>query len=89
MEPADTHKMAVATPFGLFEFLKMSFGLHNAAQTFQHFINQVLRGLLFTDAYIDDLHITRDILALYQPSSLWPPFHLRLHRRSPQRQLKS
>ena len=49
--------MAVATPFGLFEFIKMPFGLRNAAQTFQHFIGQVLRGLSFTYAYIDNLLI--------------------------------
>ena len=33
----------------------MPFGLRNAAQTFQRFINEVLRGLPFTYAYIDDL----------------------------------
>ena len=35
----------------------MPFGLHNATQTFQHFIDQVLRGLLFSYAYIDNLLI--------------------------------
>ena len=33
----------------------MPFGLHNAVQTFQRFIDQVLRGLPFTYAYIDDV----------------------------------
>ena len=41
------------TPFGLFEFLRTPFGLRNAAQTFQRFINEVLRGLHFSYAYID------------------------------------
>ena len=36
----------------------MPFGLRNAAQTFQRFIDQVLRGLHFSYAYIDDLLIT-------------------------------
>ena len=42
VEPADIPKTAVATPFGLFEFLKMPCGLRNAVQTLQCFINQVL-----------------------------------------------
>lgn len=50
-------KTAVLTPFGLFEFTRMPFGLRNAAQTFQRFMDQVLRGLPFCYGYIDDLLI--------------------------------
>ena len=57
VEPADIPKTAVITPFGLFEFLRMPFGLRNAAQTFQRFIDEVLRGLHFSYAYIDDVLI--------------------------------
>ncbi len=53
----DIPKTAVTTPFGLFEFNYMSFGLCNAAQTFQRFIDEVTRGLDFCYAYIDDILI--------------------------------
>ena len=57
VEPSDVPKTAIITPFGLFEFLRMPFGLRNAAQTFQRFMDQVLRGLDFVYNYIDDLLI--------------------------------
>ncbi|CAA9993988.1 unnamed protein product [Nesidiocoris tenuis] len=52
--PEDISKTAIITPFGLFEFPQMTFGLCNAAQTFQRFINEVTRGLDNVRAYIDD-----------------------------------
>lgn len=57
VDAADVHKTAVTTPFGLFEFVRMPFGLRNAAQTFQRFIDNILRGLDFCYKYIDDLLI--------------------------------
>ena len=53
----DIPKTAVITPFGLFEFLRMPFGLNNAAQTFQRFMDQVCRGLDSTYVYVDDVLI--------------------------------
>ena len=55
VHPDDIKKTAVLTPFGLYEHLFMPFGLRNAAQTFQRFINEVIRGLPFAYAYIDDV----------------------------------
>lgn len=53
--PEDIPKAAIITPFGLFEYVRMPFGLRNSAQTFQRFINEVVRGLPFVFAYLDDL----------------------------------
>ena len=53
----DIHKTAITTPFGLFEFTRLPFGLSNATQTFQRFMDEVLRGLSFAYAYLDDILI--------------------------------
>ena len=53
----DIPKTAITTRFGLFEFLKMPFGLRNVAQTFQRFMNEVLRSISFVCVYIDDVLI--------------------------------
>ena len=53
----DIPKTAVVTPFGAFEFVRMPFGLRNAAQTFQRFVDQVTRDLDFVYVYIDDILI--------------------------------
>lgn len=58
INPADVEKTAIITPFGLFEFPRMSFGLCNAAQSFQRFMDQtVLKGLDNVFCYIDDVII--------------------------------
>ena len=43
----DKLKTAICTPFVLFKFNVLSFGLQNSSQAFQRFIDEVLRGLLF------------------------------------------
>ncbi|XP_064469558.1 uncharacterized protein LOC135384277 [Ornithodoros turicata] len=55
--PEDIPRTAIITPFGLFEFVRMPFCLRNAAQTFQRFMNEVIRGLPFVFAYLEDLLI--------------------------------
>ena len=50
MSEADICKTAIVTPFGLFEFLYMPFGLKNAAQTFQLLMDMIFRGLPFVSS---------------------------------------
>lgn len=53
----DVPKTAITTPFGLYEFPFMTFGLRNAGQTFQRFVDEVTRGLDFVYCYLDDFLI--------------------------------
>ena len=46
---------AISTPFGVFVFKAMPFGLKNAGSTFQRLIDNVLAGLPFCWSYKDDL----------------------------------
>lgn len=55
VNPDDVCKTAIITPFGLYEFLYMNFGLCGAAQTFQRYMDEVLRGLNFCFVYLDDI----------------------------------
>ncbi|KAI5725832.1 hypothetical protein M8J77_020661 [Diaphorina citri] len=52
--PEDIPKTAVTTPFGLFEFNMMPFGLSGAAQTLQRFLHSITSDLPFVFVYLDD-----------------------------------
>lgn len=71
IDDEDVPKTAITTPFGLYEFMYMTFGLCNAAQTFQRLIHEVLRGLDFVFPYIDDLCVASSSIEEHQ-------HHLRL-----------
>ena len=51
----DVPKTTVITPFGLFEFLWMPYGLRNAGQSFQRFMDKVLEGLDCIFVYLDNI----------------------------------
>ncbi len=46
MAAAEVKKTTIIMLFGLFEFVRMPFGLRNAGQSFQQMMDQVLAGLL-------------------------------------------
>jgi transposase InsO family protein len=58
MNPADIPKTAITTPFGLFEFTRMTFGMRNAGNTFQRLMDRVLAGADFAFPYLDDIFIS-------------------------------
>ena len=51
----DRVKTAISTPWGLFEYTRMPFGLRNCPPTFQRFMNFVTAGLDNIFVYIDDI----------------------------------
>jgi hypothetical protein len=60
--PEDRQKPAVITPFGLFEYNYMPFGLCNAAQTLQRMQDQIFKDLPCTFVNLDDHQVaSRDM----------------------------
>ncbi len=57
MHMGDIEKTAIANLFGLFEILRMTFGLRNAGNTFQRQMDCLLAGLDFVFVYLDDIII--------------------------------
>jgi hypothetical protein len=53
----DVVKTAFKTPFGLFEYKVMPFGVTNAPSVFMAAMNDVLQGLSFVSVYLDDILI--------------------------------
>ena len=54
----DIPKTAVSTPFGLFEFVRMPFGLANAAQSFQRLMDVATEALPGVTVYLDDVLVS-------------------------------
>lgn len=66
MAEDDIMKTAITTPFGLFEFTRMTFGLRNAPQTFQRFMHEVLQGLDCCFCFVDDLLVFSETEKLHE-----------------------
>ena len=62
----DVPKTAVITPFGLYEFLRIPFGLRNAGQSFQRFMDEVLEGLDCIFVYLDDILVASNTVEEHQ-----------------------
>ena len=60
LTPSAQKISAFITPFGLYEYCVMPFGLRNAGSTFQRMINGVIRGIPGVCAYLDDILIVAD-----------------------------
>lgn len=58
----DREKTAFITPFGLFQFRRVPFGLRNAPAVFQRYMDSLLGGLRYQNAlvYIDDILVYSD-----------------------------
>ena len=55
IDERDRHYTCVTTPWGMYNFRRLSMGMANSAQSFQKLVESVLAGLDNTFAYLDDI----------------------------------
>ena len=78
----DILKTAVITPFGLFEWIWMPFGLRNTGCTFQRMMNQILGDIPHCFVYIIDILIASPDTESHLCNVCQLLDHVRLHRLS-------
>ena len=61
MAKEDREKTAFVTPFGLFQCVRMPFGLQNAGATYTRMMRTVLDKLQFTNNFVDDVVSYTDV----------------------------
>ena len=57
IRPEDRYKTAFLTPWGLYEWIRMSFGYKNAPAAFQRSMDYIFRDMEFVIVYVDDILI--------------------------------
>ena len=81
---ADRDKTCFITPFGLYRYSRMPFGLRNAPATFQRLIDRFKTAVpeVFMFAYLDDLIICSETFNshLRDPDIVFQKFKLRLNK---------
>ena len=55
INPRDRQKTCITTPWGLFDFRRLSMGMKNSAQSFQRLIQDVLKDIPDIFVYLDDI----------------------------------
>ena len=75
--------MALASPFDKYEYLKVPFWLTQASAYLQELMNKVLKDLLFSIAFLDDIifysKTIKDHLSHLEQVFLWTPEHKTVH----------
>ena len=73
LDDQSCEKTAFITPFGLYEWTRMTMGLCNAPATFQRLMNHVLRDALgkFVTCYLDDIIIYSKTLKEHVENTKW------------------
>jgi hypothetical protein len=60
IDPKDREKTAFVTPFGIYEWTRMPFGLCNALAIFQMLMDEMIGDLDFVAGLLDDIAIWGD-----------------------------